>query len=445
MLILKKLSFHVLPCILVSLFGLASSLYLDVSQRNNHKHLLPRVGASRNVWVIAQLVDVPIYGQDGYVEFPMHTYLFVAGTDQDGPLKIEIATDNSNNPYIRVKDFTTAGTSDFVPGDPMDSRVLQGQTRLTNQAFLDPDQGTGIVTDALYEDAIYRIGANYIGNLNTCQDFVKRIVAKLNLPLASETQYWFNEFDQHGVRSYGDVSRAMEVTQYVEGVDRNTNTLRGSFDTPTDLCQAGTPKRDGACSNTPIKGEEQLFAGSKNELALNEYASSLPADVLDVTSTDVIPTQALPADLGGSDVKVSIVRNAGALTRYITIGKEVVAGLGVAATVAGAVFVILDFVDGDWVGGAIGAVGMAAGLAAGFALSGPIGWIVGGAIAALFASKFSYVQILPRHIETTKKPDKLTLSISSSRSLPKFEFTSGPNRCPRYHPMETLWRQGSHR
>ena len=88
-----------------------------------------------------------------------------------------------------------------------------------------------------------------------------------------------------------------------------------------------------------------------------------------------------------SDVKVSIVRNAGALTRYVAIGKEVLAGLGVAATVAGAVFVILDFVEGNWVGGAIGAVGLAAGLAAGFALSGPLGWIVGGAIAALFASK----------------------------------------------------------
>ena len=442
MLILTELSFHVLPCILVSLFGLASSLYLDVSQGNNYKHLLPRVAASRDVWVIAELVELPIYAQDGWIEFPMHTFLFVTGTSTDGPLKIEIAQDNNLNPYIRVKDFTTAGTGNIIPGKPSDSRVLQGQTRLTNQAFLDPDQGTGVVTDALYEDAIYRIGPNYIGNLNTCQDFVRRIVARLGLPLAGETQHWFNEFNQHGVRSYRiSGSMALEVTQYVEG---DQNILKGSFDTPTNLCQAGTPKRDGACSNTPIKGNEQLLGG-KNELAFNEDASSLPADILDVTSTDVIPTQALPADLGGSDVKVSIVRNAGALTRYITIGKEVVAGLGVAATVAGAVFVILDFVNGNWVGGAIGAVGMAAGLAAGFALSGPIGWIIGGAIAALFASKFCYVQILPSILRQTKNPDKLTLSISSSRYLPRFESPSGPNRCPRYHPMEALWRQGSHR
>ena len=393
MLMLPKLSSHVLPCILVSLFGLTSSLYFDLTQGDNHKHLLPRVGA-RAVYVIAQLVELPIYGQDGNVEFPMHTYLFVAGTTDDGPLKIEIATDNNNNPYIRVKDFTTAGTSNFVPGDQTDSVRLQGQTSLTNRQFLDPDQGTGVVTDALYEDAIYRIGPKYMGSLNTCQNFVERIVRRLNLPLNAETRYWFDMFNQHGVNSYGDVSRAMEITQYVEGVDRNTNNLRGSFDTPTELCQAGTPKRAGTCSNTPIKGKEQLLAGSKDEVALNNRASSLPDDVLDVTSTDVIPTRALPAEVTRSDVKVSLVRNAGALTRYVAIGKEVVAGLGVAATVVGAVFVILDFVEGNWVGGAIGAVGLATGLAAGFALSGPLGWIVGGAIAALFASKFE------SHIET---------------------------------------------
>lgn len=156
---LPKLSSHVVPCILVSLFGLASSLYFDLTQGDNHKHLLPRAGA-RAVYVIAQLVELPIYGQDGIVEFPMHTYLFVDGTAEDGPLKIGIATDNNNNPYIRVKDFTTAGTSNFVPGDQTDSVKLQGQTSLTNRQFLNPDQGTGVVTDALYEDAITALAQN---------------------------------------------------------------------------------------------------------------------------------------------------------------------------------------------------------------------------------------------------------------------------------------------
>ena len=258
--------------------------------------------------------------------------------------------------------------------------------------------GEGIVADALYDDAIYRVGPSYMGRLNTCQDFVKRIVGKLGLTLARNTQLWFDQFDQHGVRSYGDVSRALEVSQYVEGIDGGTNNLRGSFDTPTDLCQAGTPpaKRDGACSRTPVKGSEELFDGSKTEVSLNKFASQLPADVLDVTTSDSLPTKALPSAAPGTDLKVSVVRNGGSLSRYVSIGKEVLSGLGAAATIGGAVFVILDFVDGNWVGGAIGAVGLAAGLVAGFALSGPVGWIVGGAIAALFASKFT-VSNLYRH------------------------------------------------
>ena len=399
MLILTKLWFHVVPCVLVSLFGFASSLYLDLSQANSDKHLLQRAPAPRNVWIVCKLACLDIYGDDGQVDFPYHTYLAVAGTPQDGPLKIEIGTDDNNNPYVRVKDFTTAAPNQ-VPGGEEDSVVLQGQTTLTNSQFLDPDQGTGVVTDALYDDAIYRIGIEYGNNLNTCQNFVYRVLDRLDIPLHPTTRWWFQQFDYHGYRSYGQgLSRALEVTQYVEGVDRDTNNLRASFDTPTNLCQVGTPKRDGACSSTPIKGNEPLLGG-KTEVSLNEYASLVPADVLDITATDVIPTEAFPAAAEGSDYKISILRNAGALTQYITIGKDLVAGLGVAATVAGAVFVILDFVDGNWVGGAIGAVGMAAGLAAGFALSGPIGWIVGGALAALFASKLRHVHILPSHIET---------------------------------------------
>ena len=396
MLILPQTLCKVVSCALVSLSGIAYSLPSDISQGLHHRLLLPRV-LTRDVWIIAQLVEAPVYGPDGWVEFPMHSYMFVTGTTQDGPLKIEVATDNQNHPYIRVKDFTTASTGDFVPGNPAtDSRVLQGQTRLTNDQFLDSARGTGVVTDALYEDAIYRVGTTYIGRLNTCQDLLVRILRRLNIQIAPGTQRWFNLFNQHGARSYGDVSRAMDVTQYVEGADAQTNTLLGSFDTPTDLCRDPTPpvpgaalvKRDGACSNTPIKGKEAIFDGSKTEVALNKLASSLPADDLDVTSTDNLPTKDLSADVKGGTTKVSLVRNAGALTRYVAVGKDVLAGLGAVATVAGAVFVILDFVDHNWVGGAIGGVGLAAGIAAGFALSGPIGWIVGGAIAALFASKF---------------------------------------------------------
>jgi len=356
----------VVYCVLVSLSGIAYSLPPYVSHGKNHKDLLPRA-LTRDVYVVCQLVDLPHTARDGSTEFPMHSFLWVSGTDVDGPLKIEVATKNNNDPYVRVKDFTTAGTSDEIPSHWADSKVSQEKTRLSNKNFLDSSTGKGIVKDALYEDAIYRVGPGHMGNLNTCHTLVERILRRLNIPLARETGRYFDSFDRYGVTMFGNVDQAMEVTQYVEGTDRATNNLKGTFDTPTDHCRKGNMKRGGACSR----------------------ASQMPADVLDVTSTDTIPSRPPPASVkAGQGLKVSIVKNGGVLTRFTSIGTDAVAGLGVAATVAGAVFVILDFVDHNWVGGAIGAVGLAASLAAGFALSGPLGWVVGGAIAALFASKF---------------------------------------------------------
>ena len=90
MLILTKLSFHVVPYIIVLLFGFASSLYLDLSQANNYKHLLQRAPAPRNVWIVCKIVCFDIYGNDGEVEFPYHAYLAVAGAPQDNPLEIDI-------------------------------------------------------------------------------------------------------------------------------------------------------------------------------------------------------------------------------------------------------------------------------------------------------------------------------------------------------------------
>lgn len=374
--------------ILVSLYGLAHCLPSNGYEEISRKHLLPRA-PQRRVYVIGKLVDLPSTTSQGVTEFPFHTFLFVEGTKDDGPLKIEVATNDNNDPYVRVKDFTPEGTSDRVPGiEGQDSRVEQGQTDLTNKHFLDPNTGQGIVKDALYDDPVYRIGPGNMNNLNTCQTLVARILNRLHIELAADSFKQFKAFDEHGVKMYGDVRQAMQVTQYVEGIDSNTNIVKGTWQTPPHLCQRHM-RRAGICSNAPIRSNDQSpFKGSKNELAYHSRASKLPADVLDVTSGDNIPSKSLPAGVKeDKGAKVSLVRDGGAVTRFTTMGRDLVGGLGITATIVGAVFVILDFVDHNWVGGGIGAVGLVAGVAAGFALSGPIGWVVGGAITALFASK----------------------------------------------------------
>ncbi|KAL8847515.1 MAG: hypothetical protein Q9221_007443 [Calogaya cf. arnoldii] len=79
------------------------------------------------------------------------------------------------------------------------------------------------------------------------------------------------------------------------------------------------------------------------------------------------------------------------------VSQDVAVAAGVAGRALGAAFVILDLVHGEWVGGAFGAVGLALGVVTGFTVAGPVGWIVGGPISALFA-------ILPGVISSQDSP-----------------------------------------
>ena len=91
-----------------------------------------------------------------------------------------------------------------------------------------------------------------------------------------------------------------------------------------------------------------------------------------------------------SNPRTSVLKVSGELKSITTVGKDALIALDVAGDLVGAAFVILDFVDHNWVGGAIGLAGVAAGIATAAAISGPVGWAVGGAIAAFFASKPSF-------------------------------------------------------
>ncbi len=58
---------------------------------------------------------------------------------------------------------------------------------------------------------------------------------------------------------------------------------------------------------------------------------------------------------------------------------------GVAGIALAPIFVILDFVNDDWTGGAFAAAGLTLGLAVTVAVPGPVGGLVGGLITALFS------------------------------------------------------------
>ena len=140
-------------------------------------------------------------------------------------------------------------------------------------------------------------------------------------------------------------------------------------------------KRAGACA-PPSSGDGKPKKGAGGDV-----------DMSKVTGTNELSadTKVQDAVFGrDSNPRTSVLKVSGELKSITTVGKDALIALDVAGDLVGAAFVILDFVDHNWVGGAIGLAGVAAGIATAAAISGPVGWAVGGAIAAFFASKPSF-------------------------------------------------------
>lgn len=162
------------------------------------------------------------------------------------------------------------------------------------------------------------------------------------------------------------------------------------FEYPTD-CVVTKVKRDASCAvltqeGDPITGDQTF----ENEVSLDPEFQDLPADVIDLDPNFDLSSEPVKAGaplVPDVQAESTLARSGGILKSFATVDKATLKaiGVGVGMTLLGAAVVILDFVDHNWVGGAIGAVGVAAGIAASIA---GLGWIGDIAIGLLFASKF---------------------------------------------------------
>lgn len=202
---------------------------------------------------------------------------------------------------------------------------------------------------------------------------------------------WSAEAEPKGVKS---PIKAVETAWGKAGGGKD----EGRSKTFPSGCGTKKSKRAGSCevTNTAPGGKRV------NELALDpdtaqklEKFGSLGIE----TTDDVADSTAGKINTDKQPAKTSLIKAGGKFSAYTVVAKEALAGAGIAATIAGAVFVILDFVNGEWEMGTIGAVGLAVGIAAGLAVAGPVGWVIGGAIALFFA-------LLPGALEGDKWADK---------------------------------------
>ncbi|KAL9602195.1 MAG: hypothetical protein Q9179_002621 [Wetmoreana sp. 5 TL-2023] len=400
---------HMLFLALLTVFSRA--LPPDINSKTHVSELTVRA-VERDMMLLVDYGPPGWVAADGETVFPSHSALFIAGNEQDGPLKIEIGNSGNGpeNLYIRAFDLTTKNKDKTYASNGMRKVIPQGKTKLTNREFMDPETGKGLVANAWVEDPNYRNGIKNKGNINTCNTFLRRLVeGQLGGQISPEADMFFKKAEKwtEQFNDYG-TSQDVRLLRLETATDVPGEKTYKNYDLVAVCLNTGGPpgkqKRAGACEakvsaadgdKPPSKTDK---SAQKNELAIHPLASTMPESELALEQDGDFTDKAPSTDIvRKTAAKISLTRAGGSLTSFTTVGRDVLQVLGIAGTIVGAAFVILDFVEHHWVGGAIGAVGLAAGIAAGTAVSGPLGWIVGGAVAALFA-------ILPGLFDDTHQP-----------------------------------------
>ena len=181
------------------------------------------------------------------------------------------------------------------------------------------------------------------------------------------------------------VTRAIQLT----ATDDPTNPRAQTYDLD-QACGSSRHKfvkREVCPRPTDEKPKDPL--GGRNTLSLEkDIAYGYPSDDdLDFTKTE--KSELTPDTKRGPQLdmekienrKITLVRIKGELKSFLSAAKPALQAAAVVGEFLGAIVVILDFVSGNWVAGALGAVGLVAGAVAGLVASGPIGWAIAAAIA----------------------------------------------------------------
>lgn len=375
-------SFLTLFLNLIHCLSLPSSFSPDNDQ-------LARRGDPRDVWVLcntrpATLTKFP----DGSEGFFVHSAVWYAGVGADGPVKVEISINFAveapinGGLHLRILNLPATENGKEPPLQGNREVFKVATTEMTNADLFDINKLEGFLTTEFFEDAQYRIGSAYASEINDCNTYVRRLLGAMNVESVPQrlSDLLLGAEKWQGVQG----SSKVDISKIAYLADDNPKPTVINL-----LGEEGCTRKTKRSTCTPnFENQGEKDAGTFNdELALNDKYSGTPSDMTDLTTEDSLvkpPDGGMPTDVKAATTMARVGSDLKILT---AIGKEALGALGVAGTLVGAAFVILDFINHNWVGGAIGTVGLAAGIAAGALVSGPVGWIVGGVIAALFASK----------------------------------------------------------
>lgn len=360
--------------------------------RSNSPDQLVRRADSRDVYVLADTRPwTHITFDDGTDGFFVHSSIWYGGTATDGPIKVEISINTDVAPlipdgglHLRILELpaSESGKEPPIRGNRQIFKV--GTTEMSNLELFDINKLEGFLTTEFFTDANYRVGVANAANINDCNTLSRYYCQAMNLNPPDElNKLWAGAEKWQGKQ--GNLNVDISKIGFVPPSSSKPTVINLL---PDEGCEGGKMKRAGTCKPKATNGG-QKGGTFYDELAANPDYKNNPSDMTDLSTEDTLvkaPSSGMPPS---TDTSVTLARSGGKLATLTAIGKQALNALGVAGTIVGAAFVILDFINHNWVGGAIGAVGLVAGIATGALVAGPVGWIVGGAIAALFASEYS--------------------------------------------------------
>ena len=198
-----------------------------------------------------------------------------------------------------------------------------------------------------------------------------------------------------------------------QGLSASFNGLVKQFSNWADMskCFAGTcfnPRPGSGLDVAPVSAFDEEAMSSDDELAAEIVAAFDESDpgpssrrLAPIGENEIQPDEDCtePNTCGGTgdidkanplvdgvdgDASIAVVRNAGVFASVISFSTPALIALGVGAAAEAVIFIILDLVLGRFKAAAFGALALGLGIGATLLIGGPIGLLLGAAVATLF-------------------------------------------------------------
>ena len=349
--------------------------------------------SSRGTFVIIDLdLEDPQMDTGGPI-VRAHSAIHLGPTATDGQFRTEIADDRKHALVIRGRDYTIANNQRPIglkpPSPDMIRKVFYlGPTAKTNDDMIDSKTGKGIVWDAWKGDTTYD------RNSNDCNQLTRQIIERMEIDPSPQYNQALEAFNSLVDEARENFDEETWFEQHVGTVARETIVQWGG---PEPNAQQ-LWRASGSGDLTPLPGTmavDDLFADE-----------TLPVQTASDPLSDRVPTSLSPmltsdesgqaplcardlysrcvADKIDPSMSVTRVRVNNVLAQVIVVAEDVVRAASGALLLAAPLFIILDFLNGNVIGGAFGVVSLALGVVALALAATPIGWAIAG-LAALFA------------------------------------------------------------